>query len=422
MTGPTPRGGAGRIALLAAVNLVALGSLTAPAVAGLPVRIADLLPANERAAALGSLLALGAVGALLANPLFGALSDRTRGRFGRRRPWMLGGVVVGLIGVVGLNAAGTFATLALWWILVQMAYNATLAAAAALLADVVSESRRASASGFFTAAAFLGAVPPLLLAALLPAHLPLVSLVMPVTAVLVVGGALTIPDPPSGSRQGRTGSVRGSLPRAFVWIWLQRLAMQSAFSLTTAFTMYLILDRMTHDTVTATPVATLTTLVGGAGVVVGAAVAGTWAQRYGGYVPLLVFGALGLASAAAIRAFAAAPSALWVAAAVGGLAVGTSLAINFALALRALPPGRAGAYLGVLNVAETIPQTLAPVAAAALLTLGGPDPVSGADDNYVALYASAAIVALIGLGALPALRRIARRPAAALTAPASTPR
>src|SRR5690606_34960222 len=110
-------------------------------------------------------------------------------------------------------------------------------------------------------------------------------------------------------------------------------------------------------------------------------------------------------AAATLRAFAGAPVALWVAAAAGGLAVGTSLAVNLALAMRVVPSRRAGAYLGLLNVAETIPQVMVPLAAAALLRVGAGDPISGAADNYVALYATAAVLALVSLLTLPLVRR-----------------
>lgn len=394
--------------LLAAVNLVALGSLTTPVVASIPLKIAALLPEQHRVTALATVLTLGGLSALLTNPLFGALSDRTRGRFGRRRPWMLGGTVAGFVGVAALSAADSVLAIVISWVCVQVAFNATLAAAAALLADTVPEGRRAAASGVFTAAAFVGTLPPLVLAALLPRHVNLVSFVMPLAAFIVVTFAMKVPDRATTVHNRPTAARRGirtaSFSKEFAAVWLQRLAMQSAFSLATAFTIYLIIDRMTANPVAATPIAMVATLVGGAGIVIGAAVGGAWASRLQRYLPFLACGAVGLAVGAALRSLAEAPFVLWIAAAVGGLAVGIYLAVNLALAMRVIPQGRAGTYLGVLNVAETIPQVLAPLAAAALLRLGEGDPLSGAAENYVMLYATAAVIALLSLGTLPALR------------------
>jgi MFS family permease len=404
-----PRLGRRRILLIAAVNLVGLGSLTAPAIAGLPVKLAAFLPAEERAAALAAVLAAGALSALVANPVFGALSDRTRSRLGRRRPWILGGALTGVAAIAGLATADSPLLLGVWWVLAQVSYNAMLAGAAALLADLVPDRQRGSASGLFTAAAFVGALPPLLLATFLPAHVDAVSFVMPLLAVAVAVAALTLPDHPAAiPRDAERGGIRSAgVSRRFVAVWFQRLAMQSAFSLTTAFTLYLVADRMTGSTVAATPVTTIATLIGGAGIVLGATVGGAWASRRRTYLPFLVFGSLGLAAAAGGRALAMAPVVLWAAAIVGGIGVGTYLAVNLALALRTIPPGRAGAFLGVLNVAETLPGVVGPLAAAAFLRVGSGDPLSGAGDNYVALYVAAGVLALISLAALPALRGVA---------------
>lgn len=62
----------------------------------------------------------------------------------------------------------------------------------------------------------------------------------------------------------------------------------------------------------------------------------------------------------------------------------------------------------MLNIAETIPQVLAPVTAAALLHVGQSDPVSGSADNYFMLYLSAAAVAMLSLATLPSLRQTSR--------------
>ncbi|MGP3535664.1 MFS transporter [Microbacterium sp. RD1] len=402
---PVARLSPGRVLLLAALNLVALGSLTAPAVAGLPVAFAALVPAGERATVLATALALGSLTALVTNPVFGWLSDRTPGRLGRRRPWLIAGAVVGAVAIGGLATADSIAALTTWWVLAQAAYNAVLAASAALLADLVPEEQRASASGLFTAGAFVGALPPLLLATLVPSQLTAVSFVMPGLALVAAAASFALPD--RGARPPRHGErpARVRVPRAFVAVWVQRLAMQSAFALATAFTLYLIVDRMTGDAVAATPVATLATLVGGGAIVVGALVGGAWASRRGRSLPFLVFGAGGLAVAALIRAGAATPVLLWVAAGVGGLAMGVYLSANLALALRTLPPGRGGSYLGMLNVAETVPGVIAPGVAALLLRIGGADPIAGPGDDYVALYLTAAALALLSLATLPALGR-----------------
>ena len=47
----------------------------------------------------------GAAVSLVANPLFGAFSDRTTSRLGRRVPWVLFGAVLGAAALIGAGRA-----------------------------------------------------------------------------------------------------------------------------------------------------------------------------------------------------------------------------------------------------------------------------------------------------------------------------
>jgi len=406
------------VPFLAAVNLAALGALTAPAVVGLPVRVADLVPAADRAGTLAVIIAAGALAAIVANPLVGFLSDRTRAGWGRRRPWMLAGAVAGPLAAWWLLSANDLFTLVLAWVGMQVCYNAVLATAAAQLADTVEERWRAGASGIFAAAAFLGTLPPLVIAATLPTQLVLASAIMPGAAVIaVVLCVLFVPDTtvadidlPSRSAGGR----RFALAPGFAVVWVQRLLLQSAFSLTTAFTLYFVMDRMLRDQASATSVTSLSTVLGGGAIVIAAVTMGLLAGRRGDYRPFLAAAIVGLIAAALLRAFAAEPVQLWTSALVGGLAMGTFFAVDFALALRTIPAERTGAYLGVLNATETIPQVVGPLAAAALLATGS-DPLGGRGGDYVALYVTAAAVALLALVLLRFVASYARRPVSAPT-------
>lgn len=137
-------------------------------------------------------MTLGAVAATVTNPLFGALSDRTRSRLGARHPWIIGGSVFGLASMGLLLVAPSIGILLTAWVLVQVSYNALLAGAAGLLADAVPDAERGRASGAFSAAAFLGTVPPLLLSSLLPDHVGTVTMAMSLLAVAVAVGAAAV--------------------------------------------------------------------------------------------------------------------------------------------------------------------------------------------------------------------------------------
>ncbi len=406
----------GSIALFAVINLALLGSLTAPVVTGLPLRIAELVPEDQRTSTLAFVTICGALASVIANPLFGWLSDRTRGRFGRRRPWLLAGVIGGWGASVLIVTAQTAGELTIAWVLAQTAYNASLAAVAALLGDQIRERSRALASGIFGAAAFLGTLPPLLLAGLLPGRIEIVVMAMPTVAVVIVGVAtVLLHDPPLTQQVRRAQQFalpsRMSLLAAkpFAAVWLQRFLMQLAFGLATSFTLFFVSDRMHLSPGQAGQVVALVTFAGGAAIVLASLVSGALAGRSGDYRPYIVVAALGLAVAAVLRAVSSDVAPLVVGAVVGGLALGVFFAIDLALALRTIPPGEHGAYLGLLNITETLPATISPAIATVLLLIGGGDPFSGRPDNYLALYLAAATVALCALLPIGALRGVLTR-------------
>lgn len=402
----------GRGALVpAALNLVGIGAMTAPAITGLPLAVDLLAPPTERTGILALAVTLGAVAATIANPLFGALSDRTRSRLGSRHPWIIGGSVFGLASMGLLLIAPSIGLLLTAWVLVQISYNALLAAAAGLLADAVPDAERGRASGAFSAAAFLGTVPPLLLSSVLPDHVATVTISMSLLAVAVaVVAAAVLPPRAVAARAGATqtpdADAGGAASiRRFAPVWVGRFIQSVAFGLVSSFMLYLVADRITGTAGAATALTSLSTLAGGGAIVIAALVIGWVADRIDPRI-LLAGSALLLAGAALVRAGAASAPTLVVSAVLGGISMGVFLAVNLATALRRIPVGAGGRYLGALNIADTLPQIMVPSVAAWLLTLGGPDPMSGAADNFTTLCVGAAVVSLAGLAVLPFLRPV----------------
>ncbi|MEZ5096421.1 MAG: MFS transporter [Nocardioides sp.] len=61
---------------------------------------AKAISPTHKEAVLGAVLLAGAGVSTVANPVWGALSDRTRLRMGRRLPWAIGGVVGGALSLL----------------------------------------------------------------------------------------------------------------------------------------------------------------------------------------------------------------------------------------------------------------------------------------------------------------------------------
>ncbi|MEN0104322.1 MAG: MFS transporter, partial [Curtobacterium sp.] len=116
-------------------------ALLPPVLVAMALKVAEIAP-DDQAGVLGLALGVGAFAAMVANPLAGRFSDRTAGRLGMRRPWIIGGTVVGFAGLVVVATTSSTVVLVLAWGVTQIAYNATIAALTAVMPDHVTRSQR----------------------------------------------------------------------------------------------------------------------------------------------------------------------------------------------------------------------------------------------------------------------------------------
>ena len=72
-----------------------------PLAISLSIRVNELAPGQEEV--LGYITGAGALFVMLTAPFMGVWSDRTRARLGRRRPFMIGGMVVGVVSLIVLD-------------------------------------------------------------------------------------------------------------------------------------------------------------------------------------------------------------------------------------------------------------------------------------------------------------------------------
>jgi MFS family permease len=113
---------------------------------------------------LGNILLAGALVSMLIAPLFGAISDRTLTRFGRRRPWIVIGTLMNVVGLFGLiyfprpNDMSSLPLYILAFMWVEFWNNVATAPFSALIPDVVPVDQRGSASGWYGLMNMLGNV------------------------------------------------------------------------------------------------------------------------------------------------------------------------------------------------------------------------------------------------------------------------
>ena len=115
--------------------------------------IAILLPSQvlmideaNKVGALAVVTTISFVFTLFAQPIVGALSDRTRSRFGRRVPWMVLGAIIGGVFLFGMGSLADILWITVFWVVIQVALNFFQAPLTAITADRFPRSKRGGAS------------------------------------------------------------------------------------------------------------------------------------------------------------------------------------------------------------------------------------------------------------------------------------
>jgi len=175
---------------------------------------------------LAIVLSVGAVISLVANPVFGMLSDRSRSIRGRRRPFLLGGAIGTCLGLALLAVAPNVAVLLLGWSLVQGSLNCYLAAIIAIIPDRVPAAQRALVSGLAGLSQVIGTVAGVGLTNVMPTTVAKYALLGAVLGLAVLGLYLAYHDRPwTGGRPAwpTLAEFFGSLGhRDFALAWLTR--------------------------------------------------------------------------------------------------------------------------------------------------------------------------------------------------------
>ena len=373
----------------------------------LPLKVSAIDPAH-RAVTLAQITFWGAVAAGLANLFAGAISDRTTSRFGRRRPWLLGGAAGTLTAYVAIHMARNVSGLMAGVIFFQIVFNFLFAALLALVVDRVPERQRGLISALLGLGYPLGSVGGAALVGGLIANEALrFTALGAVVLATVVPFALRLTDrpiPPQHRPSGRLEVFSPDFwidPRQhpdFAFAWAGRFLVQSGFGLVQSYMLYYLLDVVRYPSLFPGQHAErgLAILVGIAAVsnVSFSLISGLLSDRWGRRKPFVLVGATILAAATA--SFALAPSwpALMIAYGFHGLGAGLYFAVDIALVTQVLPSARdAGKDLGIVNLSNTVPQIITPVIAVGLLG------AAHADFRMLFLLASG----MCGIGALMVL-------------------
>ena len=247
-----PKVGARYIWLMVLAQFGVFMAFITPIAISLAVRLGELAPNNQEY--LGYITGAGALWVMLTAPFMGIWSDRTRSRLGRRRPFMIGGMIVGVLSLVVMALAPSVLLLGAGWILAQWGWGTVLGNLQNSTADRLPESQRGKVAGLTGFATQVAPVIGVIATMGLTGDPLLLFLVPGVVGVVLVTLFVTLvhEDDSRGLSLERIGfaGVLGKYvynPRRFPdfsWNWLGRFLFYFGLTLNTTFTAFFFADRL----------------------------------------------------------------------------------------------------------------------------------------------------------------------------------
>lgn len=349
----------------------------------LPAQIVAIVGPEHKELYNGLLGPFGASVALFVAPIAGALSDRTRGPRGRRRPFLISGVAISLVFLVlmaGMGGGSGILPFAFLYMGLQFGGNWWGGPYAGLIPDVVPAEQRGQASGWMAVMTAVGTIVGALSAGVLiqNGHFwPAYALIV-VTLVVLLGVTLAgVRERPA--KQPVAPFELGSFLRSFwldpkeyrdfYWVLITRFMVTMGIESVFVFFQYFLGD-VIH---VADPPKQASFLIGiiTAASIPTAVIAGPLSDRVGRKPLIYASGGLMAVAAGVFIAVAFFPSLtfMFAVAAVFGIGYGAYQAVDWALAIDVLPGGEDAAKdMGIWHIAMVLPQIVAPTISGITLT------------------------------------------------------
>ncbi|MEV7692206.1 MFS transporter [Microbacterium sp. NPDC089189] len=389
------------ITLLIAATFGSGMATIVPMAYSLAVRLDALAPG--RPDLLGYLLGIGSAATLVVAPLTGILSDRTRSRWGRRRPFTVVGAIVGAAAVPVMVFAPDIGVLAAGWVLSTIGWNTAGGSIANWQADRLPPDQRGKVSGLTGLSMQIAPVVGIVLVGAVRDETLLVFAIPAIIAVAtLVLFIVFAPDPDSRSAPRSAPLTLGALLRSytfspreapdFTWNWIGRFVFFLGLTLTTSFTVYFYAQRLGLTVPDVAAVMALTSLLSIVTATVGSIGGGWLSDRLGRRRPLILTGAALFGAGCVILSSAGDLLALVAGTLVSSLGIAVFSAVGQALSLDVLPhrETQAGRYMAITLFSQKIPGVIAPVIAPVVLAIGA------GTQNFTALYLAAAALAVVG--------------------------
>jgi MFS family permease len=365
-------------------GLAALGLYTGSNGAAflLGLQLQDLDPAHK-VANLSIIAAVGALGGLISTPLWGALSDRIRSRWGRRNPLAFVGALFLVASLLFMAVSTTVVELGIALVIAEIAIGSVVAPLGAIIPDRVPVRAR----GFASSILGFGVLAGIVLGASVGAALSKVNLPVAyaglglIILVCLLVFILLNPDASSANAE-KLGFSFGAFLRTFwvnpvkypdfAWVFWGRGLIFLGYSAVSTYTLYILEDYIglqRANAVSEVPVLAVSTFVG---FLLAVFVAGWWSDKIGRRKPFVIASSLICAVGVLIPFAVPTLTGMLVYAFVTGAGYAVFLSIDNALITQVLPPtGDTAKDLGVAGIGGSAASVIAPVVAGLIVSSTG---------------------------------------------------
>jgi MFS family permease len=368
--------------LVTALTISNLGfyiAIVPPMALLITLKLQAIAPQNV-AGAMATVLSIGAFVAMIMNPVAGAISDRTRLKFGRRRTWILIGSILGGASILAIGFSNEVWQVVLSWSCAQGFFNFMLAATNSLVADQVEVARRGSISGILGSIGSVAAIIGITLANALGQYKVLLWSILAIIPIVSAIIAISMIRDSGSKGSSKTKKEKFSLtkiipsPRkypVFAYAWLARFLVLFVTSIGSFGTLFMTQRFHFSPAELGSKVALLTS-IGTIITFLFSIVGGFVSDYFKRQKPFVIGAAILMGTALIIQGFTSNFTVYLILAVVSTIGSGIFYAVDMALLTRVLPNQEDAAKdLGILNIANALPQSIVPAIMPLLLGLGG---------------------------------------------------
>jgi MFS family permease len=403
----SPQSPRGLLPSMAVMSLVFFAAITGLGQVLLPTQLVNIDPA-AKVTNLAIVTTISFIVTVIAQPLIGAISDRTRSRLGRRAPWMLIGAVVGGALLVGVGSLTSIIWLTLCWVVIQVSLNAVIGPLSAIIPDRYPRERRGVASAMFGVGTTLGLTLGVILSGAFANSIgvgySIFGIAVIVAAVLFVLINRDYSSKTATIEPFKLGKFIASFwisPRKnpdFAWAFVARFCFILGYFVILLFQLYILTDYIHLPIAEAHTIQGVVAIFSLVTTLITVTIGGYWSDRLKRRKIFVYAASVLIALGMVAPLVFPTVEGMLIMGGVSGLGFGLYTACDTALMTEVLPRNgaAAGKDLSILNLATTFPQAVSAIVAALVISVFG----------YPGLFVFAMIAVVLGGLALIPIRTV----------------